>query len=137
LNLAVVIHAAGNESGDLRFVRISYYQRHAFDACQFLRGPLRVAAGDQNASLRMVAMHAADGLADFVVGGCGYGAGVENDQAGFSGGRGGRKAFRCEAGFDGGSVGLGGSAAEVFYEKTVHYVYVSWLSCESWLSRLK
>jgi len=71
-------------------------------------------------------MHAADGLAHFIVGGRSYGAGVENDQSGFRGRRNGREALCSQAGFDGGSVGLGGSAAEIFYEESIHCIYRSW-----------
>ena len=77
--------------------------------------------------MRMIAMHAADGLADFVVGGCGYSTRVEDDEAGLVSGCGGRETFGGEAGFDGGSVGLGGAAAEVFYEEAVHCIYGSGL----------
>jgi len=44
--LSVKFDSTRNKIGDLRFVRISYYQRDAFDVCELLRGALRVAAGD-------------------------------------------------------------------------------------------
>src|SRR5580704_254719 len=74
----------------------------------------------------MIAMHAAHGLANFIVGGRGYGAGVEDDQGRVGGGRGGGESFRGQAGFDGGSVGLGGAAVEVFYEESIHCINGSW-----------
>jgi hypothetical protein len=71
-------------------------------------------------------MQAAHGLANFIIGGRGYGAGVDDDQASFGGGRGGGESFRGQAGFDGGSVGLGGAAAEVFYPESIHCINGSW-----------
>src|ERR1700722_17238338 len=71
-------------------------------------------------------MHAAHGLANFIVGGRGYGAGVEDDQGRVGGGRGGGEPLRGQAGFNGGSVGLGGGAAEVFLEKSIPCFKGSW-----------
>ena len=102
---------------------ISHDQRDAFHAGQLLGRALRVAACDQNACLGMVAMDPAHGLAHFVVGGRGNGAGVEHDQAGAGGGRAGRKPFGGETGFDSGSISLGGAAAEIFYPEMLHYIY--------------
>ena len=62
-------------------MRVSDDQGYAFDGGQFLGGALGVAAGDQDAGSRMVAMNFSDGLAHFVVGGGGHGAGVEHDQS--------------------------------------------------------
>ena len=107
-------------------MRIADDQRNAFDRGQFLRGALRVASGDQNARVRVIAVHTAHGLAHLIVGGRGDGAGVEDDQIRIRGGSGGGKTFRGQAGFNGGTVGLGGSTAEVFYEEAVHCIYVNW-----------
>jgi len=67
---------------------ISDDQGDAFDGGEFLGGALGVAAGDEDAGLGMVAMEFANGLAHFIVGGGGDGAGVEHDQAGIGGGGG-------------------------------------------------
>jgi hypothetical protein len=71
----------------------------------------------------MIAMHTTDGLPYFIVGGCSDSTGVENDQARVGSGGGGEEALRGEAGLDGGSIGLRGSASEVFYPKSIHCCY--------------
>ena len=116
-------------------MRISDDERDAFDRGEFLRSALGIATGDQNARLGMVAMKAPDGLADFIVGGRGYCAGIENDQAGVRCGSGGREAFGDEAGFNGGAVGLGGAAAEVFDEESIHYIDGSWTEADEGVGR--
>ena len=89
---------------------------HPFDAGQggeFVRGALGVAAGHQDAGPGILAVHAADGLADVVVGGGGDGAGVEDDQVG--GGALGRgvQPLGGEQRFQSRAIRLRGPAAEI------------------------
>ena len=106
-------------------MRIAYDQRHSFDGGEFLRGALSVTTGDQDARLGMVAMHAAHSLTNFVVGSGGHGAGVKNDQPSIAGAGGGRKSFGRETRFDGGSIGLRGSAAEILDPEPFHLFMVT------------
>ena len=65
-------------------------------------------------------MDAADETAGVDVGPVGDGAGVENDEIGGSGVAHGEVAAIGERGFDGGAVGLGGTAAEALDEDALH-----------------
>lgn len=86
---------------------------HAGQSGDFFRGALRVAAGDHDPCVGIFAMNAADGGAGVLISGSGYGAGVENNESGFRGLVGPLQAAFAELAFDGGAVGLGGSAAEI------------------------
>jgi hypothetical protein len=81
---------------------------------------LRVAAGDHDLRLRIFAMNAADGGAGVLVSGGRYGAGVENDEAGCRGLVGAFQAPFEQLAFNGGTVGLGGPAAEISHIESRH-----------------
>jgi hypothetical protein len=81
---------------------------------------LRVAAGDDDLRGGIYCVELADGIASLGVGGGGYGASVQDYHVG--------GAWRvCESAatieelaFDGGAVGLGGAAAELFDVESGH-----------------
>ena len=81
VDLAVVI-GARNKIGDLRFMRIADHPLDAGQRRQFFRRALRVAAGDQDAGVAVLAVDAPDGLPHVVIGRGGDGAGVEDHQVG-------------------------------------------------------
>ena len=72
------------------FVRIADDQADARKRRDFLGSALRITAGNQDLRIGILAMNAADGGAGILIGGRGYGAGVENDDLGFVGGVGSR-----------------------------------------------
>ncbi len=115
-----VIFRGRHKFRNARLVRIAHHQAHAFERRQFLRRALRVAAGDQNARARLLAMDTPDHLPHFIVRGCGHGAGVQHHQVGVLqiGGR--RKALRGEASLNRRAIGLRRPAPEILDEKTLH-----------------
>ena len=119
LDLPVIIRG-GNEFRNARLVRIPHHQAHAFERGQFLRRTLRVAAGDQDARARLLAMDAPDHLPHFVIRGRGDGAGVQHHQVGILqiGGRG--EALRRQPGFNRRAIRLRGPAPEILDQKTLH-----------------
>ena len=81
-DLAVVGFRAAEEFGNLRFVRVSDDPFDAGHGGEFIRGALRVAAGDENAGGGVFAVDAADGGAGVVIGFGRDGAGVEYHDVG-------------------------------------------------------
>ena len=93
-------------------VRIADYLGDAGKRGDFFRGALRVAAGDHDLRIGILAMDAADGGAGILIGGGGDGAGIEHDSSASVA----RRAFESplfELALDSGAVGLGGAAAEI------------------------
>jgi len=86
----------------------------------FLGRALRVAAGDDDLTIGVFAMHTADGGARILIGGGGYGAGIEDDD--FRRGR--RQSTLhpelAELALDGRAIGLSRPASEVLYVKGSH-----------------
>jgi hypothetical protein len=66
----------------LVFVRVADYGTYTREGGDFFRGALRVTAGDHDGGIRICSMNAADGGAGMLVGGGGYGAGVQHNDAG-------------------------------------------------------
>jgi len=95
-------------------VGIAYYVGDAGEGCQVFRGALGIAASDNDGGGGFGGVNFADGLAGLGVGGCGDRTGVENDHIGIKGGGGGATPTVEELALDGGTVGLGGAAAELF-----------------------
>ena len=83
LDLAVI--RLGNKIGDARFMGISNDEGDSFESGEFFGRALGITPGDENAGIGAFAMDAADHLADFIVGGGSYGAGVEDDEVGVVG----------------------------------------------------
>jgi len=81
---------------------------------------LGVAASDDELGGGIMSVDFADGVARLSVGGSGYGAGVEDDDGGGGGIGGGSIAAVEELAFDGGTVSLGGTAAELLDVKCGH-----------------
>src|SRR5208282_10100 len=101
------------EGGDLGFVGIADDPGDAWEGGKFFGGALGVAARDDKASLRILGVEFADGVAGLGIGGGGYGAGVEDDDGGGGGIGGGGAAAIEELTFEGGAIGLRGAAAEL------------------------
>src|SRR5271156_3014261 len=80
----------------------------------FLGSALGVASRDNNLRQRILALHAPDGGARVLIGGTGYGAGIQYDEVGLCC-RGWVQPPRCELAFEDGAVGLSGAASEVFH----------------------
>jgi hypothetical protein len=99
--------------GELMFVRVTDYGGYAGQGGDFLGSALGIASGDNNSCQRVLALDAADGGAGVPIGGIGDGAGVQNDEVGLGGGGAGEGAG-FELTIEGGAVGLGGAASEVF-----------------------
>ncbi len=108
---------------DLRqivFVRIAYDEGYAGESCDFLRSALGVASGDDDFASGIFALDAAEGGAGFLLGGGGHGAGIQNNDFRGGGAAGAVEAAVAELLFDGGAVGLGSAAAEIFDVKAGH-----------------
>ena len=77
VNLSVVWRFGfGNNLGNSNLMRVPYHPVHTRQYGELFRRALRVAASDQDARLRILAMDAMDGLAHVFVGERGDGATV-------------------------------------------------------------
>jgi len=101
-------------------VRVADDMRDTAQGSDFLGSALRIAAGDDDAGLGILALNAADGGAGILISGRGHCAGIEYDDRGLARGGGARKAEFLELTFERGAVGLGGAATEVFYVISGH-----------------
>jgi hypothetical protein len=70
-------------------------------------------------------MKAADRRARVLIGGGGYGAGVEDHNVGLGGVGGAGKSLIAKLAFNGGAVCLGGTATKVLYEEGAHRTIVA------------
>jgi len=105
---------AVDEIGNLRLVRIADDEGDAGESGEIFGGALGVTAGNENFGGGILRVDFADGVAGLRVGGGGDGAGVDDDEFGvLRGGRGSTAAVE-ELALDGGAVGVGGAAAELF-----------------------
>ena len=96
--------------------------------CEFLGCSLRVTSGDHDARRRICPVHTPNDLAHFVVGRCGNGAGVQNDERSVAG-------VSClfepavgQKRLDTGAVSLGRAASEILNEKFPGRAHLSILS---------
>ncbi len=96
-------------------MRIAHHPGHTRQGGQLLRGPLRVAARDQNPRPGVGAVEPADELAGVVVGGGRDRAGVHHHQVGAAGVAAGTVAAGGQLLGQGRAVGLRGPAAEIFH----------------------
>ena len=92
---------------------------HAGQGGNFFRRALRVAAGDHDLGVGILAMNAADCGASVLIGGGRYGAGIEHHDCA-SPACGASIATLLELAFDGRAVGLGGAASEICYVESGH-----------------
>jgi hypothetical protein len=102
------------------FMRIADHQSYAGQSGHFFRSALRIASGNNDLSLRILSMDAAHRRARILIGGSGYGAGVEDNDSGCVRSRGPVKSQLTELTLYGGAVRLGGAAAEIFYVESGH-----------------
>src|SRR5258708_38335269 len=103
-----------DEVGDLGLVGVADNPRDAGECGQFFGSALGITAGDDNANGGVGGVKLANGVASLSVGGGGDGAGVDHDDVG-GGRRGGGGAATVEQlAFDGGAIGFGGAASELF-----------------------
>lgn len=112
-------------------VGVADHLRDAGKSRKFVRGALGIATGDHDAGLRIFAMDAANGGARVLIGGCRYGAGIQDDHFGLIERRGAFQAALFELALDGGAVGLGRAAAKILYVVTCHRTIVAALSRQS------
>ena len=92
---------------------VAYDEGDAGKLGNFFWSALGVAAGDDDLSVGIGGVEFADRVTGLSIGGCSDGAGVYHDDVGGDGGgRDGTTAIE-ELTLDGGSVGLGGAAAEL------------------------
>ena len=105
-------------------MRVADDQADAGEFCDLFGGALRVASGDDDAGVGVLALHAADGGAGVLIGRSGDGAGVEDDDGGVCGFVGARESLLFELTFEGRAIGLRGAAAEVFDVISGHMLMV-------------
>ena len=101
---------------------------HPFDARQggqLVGGALGVAAGDQDAGRGVLAMDAADGVAEVFVGRGRDGAGVEHYQVRGGAFEGGLETGGRQRSLERRAIGLGGPATEALDKVLPHYPIVS------------
>ena len=101
-------------------VRITDDYTYSRELRQFLWGTLRITTGDKDLSLGILPVDATDAGADILVGRSGDRAGVENNDRSVMRDGGAVEAAVKQFALDGGAVGLGGAAAEVFNEEAGH-----------------
>ncbi len=94
--------------------------RDAGECGQFFGGALGITAGDDKADGWVGGVKLANGIAGLGVGRGGDGAGVDDDDVG-CGGRGSGRATAVEQlALEGGAIGLGGAATELFDKEGRH-----------------
>ncbi len=115
-----MVRSTGEQIGDFGFVGIAHHPFDAGQRGQLIGRALGIAAGDENARLRIFAMDAAHGLAHVFVGERSDGAGVQNDEVGGAAIGSGFEAAGDELGFEGRAIGLVGATTEVLDEEAGH-----------------
>ncbi len=106
-------------------MRIPNHPGDAGQLGELLGGALGVAAGNKDAGVGAAPVDPPDRLAQLIVGGGGDGARIQDHQIGFLELAGGLHSPGGQARFQGGAVGLRGSAPKRFYEKPLQTVIVS------------
>jgi hypothetical protein len=112
--------ASGGDLGEAMLMRIADDEGDAFEGGDFLRSTLRVTSGDQNTGRGIDAMHTANGGTRILIGGGGYGAGVEDDDFGFGSRVGSQQSVPGQLTLDRCAIGLSSATTEVFYIETSH-----------------
>jgi len=105
-------------------MRITDDQTHSRDRQNFFGSTLRVATGDDNFGVGVLAAHATDGRSRVVVCARSDGAGIENDDGGLRRIGRARQSALLELTFKSSPVRLRGSTAEVLYKKSRHGLMV-------------
>lgn len=101
-------------------VRVADYQTYARKGGDFFGSALCVAAGDHDPGLGIFPMNAANGGAGVLVGGGGYGAGVEDSDSGIGRLVGALQSALLKLTLDGRAVRLGGAASEILHVESSH-----------------
>jgi hypothetical protein len=113
----VTIAANLHQIRDPRLVRIADDPRNARQRRDFFGRALRIAAGDQNARIRIFTMRAPDGASRVPIGGGSDCACVQDHQIGGGAFAGGGVSAGRELRFERGAIGLRGPASEILNEK--------------------
>ena len=119
LDEAMIWNGLVENAGDLGLVRVADYPMYAGESGKFFGGALGVAASDQDARIRILAVNSADLLAHVVIGSGSDGTRVEHHDVGLRR-VGGFQAFGRESGFQRRAVGLRGTAPEVVDMEALH-----------------
>ena len=101
-------------------MRVADHLSHAWQSGDFFRSSLRVAAGDHNLCVGILAMNATDGGAGVLIRRGGDGAGVEDDESGLGRLFGALQAAFPQLAFDARAVRLRGPAAEICHVESCH-----------------
>jgi len=111
-------------------VGVSHDLRDTGKSGDLTRRPLGVTPGDDDASIGIFAMHAADSSTCVLVRRCGDRAGVQDDNPGFVGPGSSFQATLIELTLDRGTVSLGGPASKIVYVVRCHRTIVAALLTE-------
>lgn len=111
--------------GQLVLVGVADDLRHAGQRGEFFGRALCVATGDHDAGLGIFAVYPANGSAGVLVGGSGYGAGIQHDNLSFRQLGGAIESSLLELTLDGGAIGLGRATTKILYVKTRHDTIVA------------
>lgn len=104
-------------------VRVAHYDTYAGQGGNFLGGALRIAAGDHDAGIGILAAHSTDGGARVLICGARHSACIQHDDRGVSGGGSANKSQLFELAFQSGAIGLGGATSEVFDKESSHTLW--------------
>ena len=111
---------SGEELRNFRLVRIADNPGDAWKRGEFFWRALGVASGDDNASMGIVGVNLAYGIAGLGIGGRGDGASVDDDDVRRRSIDRGNAPPVAELAFERGAVSLGSAAAELFDVKRGH-----------------
>jgi CheY-like chemotaxis protein len=109
----------------LVLVRVADDLRHTGQGGEFFRRALRVAAGHDDAGLRILPVYPADGGAGILIGRGRDRAGVQHDNFGFPQFGGAIESPLLELPLNGSAVGLGRATTKILYVKTCHDTIVA------------
>ena len=104
-------------------MRISHHPAHAFERCDFLRRPLRVATGHQDLAIGILPVNSADGGAGIGIGRCGDGAGVQHHHGSVASAAS-RQSTRFQRALNGGAIGLLRPAAKIHHLKSFRHMFI-------------
>ena len=116
-------------------MRVADDKVDARQSCDLFRSALRVTAGDDDSGFRILPADSANRGAGVLIGACCYGAGVQDYNGGLRRTRGADEPTLFELPFEGGAIGLGGAATEVFYKESGHMSILAHRQpCGLWLA---
>ena len=102
---------------------VSDHQVHARQSSDFVGRPLRVASGDYDPGLGVLAGHSSDGGARVPVRACRDRAGIEHYDRGLGCARSTSQALLFELAFESGAIGLRGATTKILYKKSGHNLW--------------